>query len=303
MKVYDLIRAGKLKRYLRTRHKLDYEGLVSHITQRAVGDTPLFLEKSDYLYMLKLFKETAINYDLSIFAFCLMSNHVHILLRQREANLTKSMHHLFTCYAIYFNHKYNRKGHLFCGPFGQAACFDDYYLLAASVYIHLNPVRAAICSNYRKYPWSTWRLYCNNGTFNTYIDWRFILNMLDRNIVKARQKYRGLLVEALKYKQREVLEHKKALGRFGIWIKKKFPDLIVNGGMEQDKAGYMDNETIDRIIKDLRNKKRLNTPTELQARAFAVRQLRSRGYSVQEIIDLLGISKSSVYNSLKTKTE
>ena len=71
----DLIEQGKISRYFRATRKLNTPNLVSHITQRAAGKDSLFLEDSDYLFMLGLLKEVAYNYSLTIYAFCLMANH------------------------------------------------------------------------------------------------------------------------------------------------------------------------------------------------------------------------------------
>ena len=77
----DLIQEGKIKRFFRATRKLTAPGLVSHLTQRAAGKEPLFVEESDYLFMLANLKEIAKKRSLSVFAFCLMPNHLHLLLR------------------------------------------------------------------------------------------------------------------------------------------------------------------------------------------------------------------------------
>ncbi len=76
-----------------------------------------------------------------LFASCQTT---HLLLSPEEDNLYDAMRDLFSRYAMKFNRKYERKGHLFGGPYRQAVCLDDSYLLAASVYIHPNPVKATI---------------------------------------------------------------------------------------------------------------------------------------------------------------
>ncbi len=70
----DLISQGKLKRYFRTKRKLNTPGLISHITQRAAGREPFFIEDDDYLFMMGLLKEISEIHSLKIFALCLMSN-------------------------------------------------------------------------------------------------------------------------------------------------------------------------------------------------------------------------------------
>ena len=143
----DTISLGRAQRIFRSRYKLDRPGLISHITQRAAGREPLFIEDNDYLVMLGIFKKMAEKYSLEFIALCLMPNHVHILIKPRQKNLFPAMRDIFSGYAKWFNRKYQRKGHLFGGPYRQAVCLDSAYLLAASVYIHLNPVKAGLTND------------------------------------------------------------------------------------------------------------------------------------------------------------
>jgi putative transposase len=83
--------------------------------------------------MIWLMKEISFNHGIYFHAFCLMQNHVHLLLSATEPNLYDAMRNLFSRYAMKFNSKYERKGHLFGSPYRQAVCLDDGYLLAASL--------------------------------------------------------------------------------------------------------------------------------------------------------------------------
>jgi REP element-mobilizing transposase RayT len=123
----ELIRQGKLKRIFRAKQKLTVPDIVSHITQRAAGKDPLFLEETDYLFMLANMKDIIQKRSLDIYAFCLMPNHIHLLASPREDELHESMRDLFSRYAMMFNRKYERKGHLFAGPYRQAVCLEDAY--------------------------------------------------------------------------------------------------------------------------------------------------------------------------------
>ncbi len=104
----QLISDGKIKRYFRATRKLNVPNMVSHITQRAAGKEPLFLEDGDYLAMLGFLKEIATNSMLRIYSFCLMPNHIHLLLSPQEENLFDAMRDLFSRYAMKFNRKYER---------------------------------------------------------------------------------------------------------------------------------------------------------------------------------------------------
>jgi len=133
---------------LQAKHKLNSPGIVSHITQCTAGNELLFLEDSDYVFILELLKEITKKYSLNMYAFCLMSNHVHLLLSPTEKNLYDAMRDLFSRYAMRFNRKYERKGHLFGGPYRQAVCFDNSYFLTVSLYIHLLPVKSGWVKKY-----------------------------------------------------------------------------------------------------------------------------------------------------------
>ncbi len=303
--IYKLISEGKIKRFFQVRNKLSYPGLVSHITQRATGKEPLFLEEGDYLYLLKLLKEISSKFSFEVFAFALMTNHVHILIRQKEDNLAEAMHNLFARYAHYFNYKYGRKGHVFGNRYSQAACFDDYYLLAISIYIHLNPVRAGMVDHYYHYPWTTWRLYCRQGEIQSFVNWRFIIGLIDADIEIARTQYKKLMNKSFQFRFREVLENKKNIGRLEIWIRKNFPDIITNPTEQNLEEGgyeiYLDQLDVSQMINKLKDRKRLTSSMDIKARNFVAGQLKARGYSPIEIADYMGISRATVYRALSEK--
>ncbi|MFA5389728.1 MAG: transposase, partial [Candidatus Omnitrophota bacterium] len=191
--VIDLIEQGKVKRYFRTRDKYCFEGAISHITQHASGTEPLFLEDSDYLYMLHLLKETLGKFKCKVLSFALMPNHIHLLLKFLEANMPDLMKILLQRYAEYFNKKYQRRGHVFSGNYRSALCFDDRYLLAASLYVHMNPVKKGLVQNPADYRWSSCALFVNETEKETFVDYKFVLGALDDDILRAKAKYKDLL--------------------------------------------------------------------------------------------------------------
>ncbi|MFO8032025.1 MAG: transposase [Desulfohalobiaceae bacterium] len=99
---------GNVQRVFRSRHKIDNPDIISHITQRAAGKEPLFIEDNDYLTMLGLLKESAERFEITYYALCLMPNHIHILIEPRQKNLAQAMRHIFFRYATKFNQKYEQ---------------------------------------------------------------------------------------------------------------------------------------------------------------------------------------------------
>ncbi len=300
----DLIRRGKIERYFRARYKLNTAHFVNHITQRAAGKEPLFLEKSDYLAMISLLKEISQAYSLRTYAFCLMPNHVHLLFRPEEENLYDAMRDLFSRYAASFNRKYERKGHLFGGPYRQAVCLDDTYLLAASLYIHLNPVRAGLVRDPLAYRWSSCKLYCDGALPKSFVDPKFILGFLSEEESERIRRYRDLLRNGQKMETRHVLEQQDAVDAFRSNLASLFPSVFkrVDQGKRIAKSlgvKLLVLGELERRIEDVRKNRFPNKPETRQARRYLIEQLIARGYTRLEIAERLGISRKTVYNLLR----
>ena len=174
------------------------------MTQRAPGRELLFLESADYLYFLQKLKEATRKFDFEIFCFSLLPNHLHLLLRINRNNLSAAMKNIFERYAKYFNGKYKRKGHVFCGRYRASLCNDENYFLAASLYIHRNAYQARLYSSVEDYRWSSVRLY-TRPIKKSFVNYTCILSILDAELKKARRKYRDILRDSIKIKsKREV---------------------------------------------------------------------------------------------------
>jgi len=306
MDTTDLIRNGKIRRYFRATKKLNAPNLVSHITQRAAGKEPSFLEGSDYLTMLGLLKEIAENYSLRMFAFCLMPNHVHLLFSPKEANLYDAMRDLFSRYAMRFNRKYERKGHLFGGPYRQAVCLDDSYLLAASLYIHQNPVRAGLARGPLDYRWSTCRLFCKHKAPKSFVDPHFILRLLPKGDVSRKQEYRRLLKRGGKLETGHVIEQEDAIERYRSQLTAMFPSLFkrmakIRRIAEFSGIDLLDIEELEKQIEAVRTGQVSNKPASKKAKKHLIEQLIARGYKRGEIAERLCISRKTVYNILNSE--
>ena len=300
----ELIRDGKITRYFRATRKLNAPNMVSHITQRAAGKEPLFLEDGDYLTMLGFLKEIATNSMLKIYAFCLMPNHIHILLSPEEENLYDAMRDLFSRYAMKFNRKYERKGHLFAGPYRQAVCLDDSYLLAASLYIHLNPVKAGFVPDPQTYRWSSCRLYYEDNAPKSYINYDFILGLLSNSEIENKEKYRMMLNQGSEPETGNVLEQEDAIERFQSKLSSMFPSIFKIVDKKRQLAGLLgvdDILTMEQLEKQIETVGNENNsrPESRKARKFLIEQLIARGYKRSEISERLGVSRKTVYNILK----
>jgi putative transposase len=301
----ELIQQGKIKRYFRATRKLTAPNLVSHITQRAAGKEPLFIEDGDYLFMIYLLKEITQSYSLKIYSFCLMPNHLHLLASPTEDNLSDAMRDLFSRYAMKFNKKYERKGHLFGGPYRQAVCMDDTYLLTASLYIHLNPVKAGITEDPFKYRWSSCGLFCEPAVSKAFVKPDFILRLLAGRGKNEKEIYSEMLKRGTQLKQGNVMEKEDSIEHFRKKLATLFPDLFRSASKKKEIAKVagieiLSWEELEELLEDLRTGGRNGKPTDREAKKYLIEQLIARGYKKAEIAEKLEVSIKTIYNILKS---
>ena len=120
----------------------------------------IFEEKEDYKKMLEIFAKLKEKESIEIYAYCLMTNHVHIFLKEKEiGDIKKVMHKLLTTYVVWFNRKYQRSGSLIGNRYKSEPIEDEKYYFSLIRYIHQNPVRARICQTPGEYEWSSYNDY------------------------------------------------------------------------------------------------------------------------------------------------
>ena len=138
-----------------------------HVMQRGIDKQDIFYEEEDYALYLKSLQRAAKETGVKVVAYCLMSNHTHLLLWEGEKPLSLMMKKLGVLYVSRFNRKYERNGHLFQDRFQSEAVEDEQYLLTVIRYIHQNPEKAGMCSA-REYPFSSYAAYVSDR--ETWID-------------------------------------------------------------------------------------------------------------------------------------
>ena len=126
-----------------------------HVLNRGVERRTVFEEPIDYKKFETLLKEQSEVFGVTIHNFCLMNNHYHLFVQIDKPVLSKFMRQVNASYAIYFNKKYGRSGHLWQGRFKSWFVTDEAYLYALMLYIEQNPVRAGIVDVPERYPYSS----------------------------------------------------------------------------------------------------------------------------------------------------
>lgn len=139
--------------------RIEYEGAYYHLMSRGNDGKDIYLDDNDRHLFLETLSEMSERFEVDIFAYVLMTNHYHLLVQTRRANLKKTMHWLGTTYTRRFNNRHGKSGHLFQGRYKSILVEDDAYITRLSCYIHRNPLRAKIVRRLAEYPWSSYPVY------------------------------------------------------------------------------------------------------------------------------------------------
>ena len=147
--------------------KLSSTGIY-HIILRSVNQHIIFEDDSDYHKFLYILSDCKMKYSIEIYAYCLMNNHIHILMKSSSEKLSSFFQSLGSKFVRWYNNKYLRSGHLFQERFHSTAIETDHAFLAALVYIHNNPIKASMCRYPSEYYWSSCSTYY--GRKNSLVD-------------------------------------------------------------------------------------------------------------------------------------
>lgn len=139
--------------------RIYYPGLIYHVLNRGNNRQVVFVEDEDYRHYLNILQRCKEKFDFKIFAFCLMTNHVHLLLRVSEkGSVSKIMQSITIAHTRYYHCKYQTSGHIWQGRFKSPLISADEYLLTVMRYIEQNPLRARMVKDIKDYPWSSFFL-------------------------------------------------------------------------------------------------------------------------------------------------
>jgi putative transposase len=156
--------------------RIEFEGALYHVLSRGNGQQDIFYEDQDRHQFIKTVGEMSERFEVDIFAYALMGNHYHLLLKTNRANLSKCMQWLGVTYTRRFNLRHSRSGHLFQGRFKSIIVQNDAYLLGLSCYIHRNPLRAGIVNRLVDYRWSSYRSYAYGRRFPEWLATELVLS-------------------------------------------------------------------------------------------------------------------------------
>ena len=194
--------------------RIDFPDAVYHVTSRGNGRADIFWSDDDRQRFLSQLAQHLNLSPVVLYAYVLMDNHFHLLVRTPRANLSRFMQRLQTAHALYARYRHRRPGHLFQGRFRAKLVDDERYLLGVTRYIHLNPVKTAACRQMSRrqrqqhlaaYPWSSYRGYASAAQAEEFVSYD-VLREYGRDLSAARRHYRAYVQACLAEDDAPLLE-------------------------------------------------------------------------------------------------
>lgn len=182
--------------------RAEVEGGLYHLITRGNNRQQIFTSPGDYEKFLSLIAVQKSKLPFFLYAFCLMSNHVHLLIERQASPVGRIMHRLLTGYAQYYNRRHRRVGHLLQGRYKGILCQSDRYLSELVRYIHLNPVRARMVNRPEDYQYSSHRAYLGMAAMGI-VDLDPVLRHFGARKEIARETYRQFVAAGVKHGHRE----------------------------------------------------------------------------------------------------
>jgi REP element-mobilizing transposase RayT len=187
--------------------RIDLEGVLQHVMIRGIEKRDIFVDDHDRSAFVDRLSKLLVKAKTDCLAWSLLSNHAHLLLRPTKGKLSEMMRRLLTGYAVVFNLRHHRSGHLFQNRYKSVVCEEDSYLLELVRYIHLNPVRAGLVKsmeNLETFKWSGHAVLLGHAFLpGQAVD--EVLQMFDNNKNSAAGKYRDFVAEGIALGRREEL--------------------------------------------------------------------------------------------------
>ena len=144
---------------------------------RGINKQVIFEDEEDNFKFLETLKKYKAISGYKLFAYCLMSNHVHLLLKVEKEDIDLIIKRIASSYVYWYNWKYKRNGHLFQDRFKSEAVEDDSYFLTVVRYIHQNPLKAGVCKSIDGYKFSSYNEYVKKADL---VDTDFCLGIIDK---------------------------------------------------------------------------------------------------------------------------
>jgi len=176
--------------------RIHYPGAVYHVILRGNAGQPIFFDDRDRYRLYLLLQYVGEKFNCRIFGFCLMTNHIHLVVQTGDISLSRIMQNLSLRYTKWINFTQSRTGHVFQGRYKALLLDADRYLLQLVRYIHLNPVRAGMVATLDEYPWSSHRAYQGSESL-PWLTTDWVLSMLSADVRIARKEFANFVADGM----------------------------------------------------------------------------------------------------------
>ena len=240
-----------------------------HVMLRGINRQQVFLEQEDYVLFLEVLQECKVLSGFCLYAYCLMGNHVHLLIQVEDEDISIAMKRIGVRFVQRINRKYGRTGHLFQDRYKSETVEDDGYFLNLIRYIHQNPVKAGLTATAADYPHSSYSAY-SHPVEGQLVDSGLLYEMIDR------RQFEELMLTTVSGTFLDITEKSAALSD------QKAISLIRKIGPVQETSEMLqlDPAAMDKAIK----------------------QLLKKGVSVRQLSRLTGIPRGHVESVSRRKT-
>jgi REP element-mobilizing transposase RayT len=269
--------------------RIQYAEAVYHVTSRGNARRPIFKDDKDRGMLLNILEEVNDRYHWLCHAYCLMSNHYHLVIETPDGNLSKGMRHLNGVYTMRFNRHHGSVGHVFQGRYKAILVQKESHLLEVCRYVVLNPVRAKVVEIPERWRWSSYRATAGIEKAHLCLSTDWVLGQFGSKKRIAEKRYRGFVTDGI--------------GGHGIWENVKgqsilgerdFVDRLIDfvRGYEEvieipKSQRYVTRPSLGEIFKDAEGGK--------QRRDAGIAEAVARwGYSEREVANHLGLHYSTV---------
>jgi putative transposase len=234
---------------------------IYHVMLRGINKQVIFEDEEDNIKFLKVLKECKEKSGFTLLAYCIMGNHLHLLLKEEKEELEQIFRRLGASYVYWYNLKYDRSGHLFQDRFKSEPVESDSYFFTVLRYIHQNPIKSGLCDKAERYKWSSYNEYINN---NGITDTEFGLSMFSN-------------------------ERKEAIKLFAKYMNENDNEECLE--MEQTSRRISDKEAQEKMCKLCRTKNAAEfQKVDVETRNKNIAILKENGLSIRQISRLTGIS-------------
>ena len=240
---------------------------IYHVMLRGINKQQIFYEKEDYQFFISLLERYKEPCGYELYAYCLMGNHIHLLIREgNEVSTGDIFRHIGSAFVYWYNIKYERVGHLFQDRYKSEPIEDESYLLTVFRYILMNPVKAGLCGKAEEYPYSSAGEYLKG--INGITDTSYIKGMYNEKNLKEYiyQKNEDQCMEMDETSRKRVTDEEARQ-----LISKELGGVIPAIGKAKERKGL--NSSINRLIR--------------------------AGISIRQLSRLTGISKKVIENALE----